>query len=75
MIVYRDLFAAAGGRDRADRSAAGLGAPVERAPIAASELGGLGDLLTPEGDLRSLPFHLADKGGMDGIFAARLKQR
>jgi 16S rRNA (cytosine967-C5)-methyltransferase len=51
------------------------GAPVERAPIAASELGGLGDLLTPEGDMRSLPFHLADKGGMDGFFAARLRRR
>ena len=51
------------------------GAPMERAPIAASELGGLGDLLTPDGDLRSLPFHLADKGGMDGFFAARLRRR
>jgi len=50
------------------------GAPVERLPIAASELGGLGDLVTPEGDMRSLPFHLAEKGGMDGFFAARLKK-
>jgi 16S rRNA (cytosine967-C5)-methyltransferase len=51
------------------------GVPVERAPIAASELGGLGDLLTAEGDLRSLPFHLGEKGGMDGFYAARLKKR
>ncbi len=51
------------------------GAPVERMPIAASEIGGLADLLTPEGDLRSLPFHLGEKGGMDGFFAARLTKR
>jgi len=51
------------------------GAPVERLPIAADELGGLGDLLTLEGDMRSLPFHLAEKGGMDGFFAARLRKR
>jgi len=51
------------------------GAPVERMPIGSSELGGLGDLLTPEGDLRSFPFHLGEKGGMDGFFAARLKKR
>jgi 16S rRNA (cytosine967-C5)-methyltransferase len=51
------------------------GAPVERLPISADELGGLGDLLTPEGDMRSLPFHLAEKGGMDGFYAARLRKR
>ena len=50
------------------------GAAIERLPIAASELGGLDDLVTPEGDMRSLPFHLADKGGMDGFYAARLKK-
>ncbi len=27
-----------------------------------------------EGDLRTLPFHWADKGGMDGFYAARLKR-
>lgn len=51
------------------------GAPVERVPMVAGELGGLADLLTPEGDMRSLPFHLGDKGGMDGFYAARLKKR
>jgi 16S rRNA (cytosine967-C5)-methyltransferase len=51
------------------------GAPVERLAIAADEVGGLGDLLTAEGDLRSLPFHLGEKGGMDGFYAARLKRR
>ena len=51
------------------------GAPLERLPITAGEVGGLGDILTAEGDLRSLPFHLAEKGGMDGFYAARLKRR
>jgi 16S rRNA (cytosine967-C5)-methyltransferase len=51
------------------------GAPVERLPIAVEEVGGLADSLNPEGDLRSLPFHLGEKGGMDGFYAARLKRR
>src|SRR6266404_9644533 len=51
------------------------GAPVERLPIALEEVGGLADILNPQGDLRSLPFHLGEKGGMDGFYAARLKRR
>ncbi|RAU23618.1 MFS transporter [Paramagnetospirillum kuznetsovii] len=50
------------------------GAPLIRIPIAAGELGGLGELITPLGDLRTLPCHLADKGGMDAFFAARLQR-
>lgn len=52
----------------------GSGAPVERVAIEASELGGLSDLITPEGDMRSLPFHLGEKGGMDGFYTARLRR-
>lgn len=48
------------------------GAPVRRQPIAAREVGGLAELVTPDGDLRTLPFHLAGQGGMDAFFAARL---
>jgi 16S rRNA (cytosine967-C5)-methyltransferase len=48
---------------------------VERRPIAAGEVGGLADLLTREGDLRTLPCHLGDQGGMDGFYAARLVRR
>jgi len=51
------------------------GAPVERLPIAATEVGGLADILNAAGDLRSLPFHLGEKGGMDGFYAARLIRR
>ena len=30
--------------------------------------------ITPKGDLTTLPFYRADKGGMDGFYAARLKR-
>jgi 16S rRNA (cytosine967-C5)-methyltransferase len=45
-----------------------------RQPIRPEEVGGLADLITPAGDLRSLPFHLTveeGRGGLDGFFAAR----
>ncbi len=45
-----------------------------RAPITAEELFGHGEWITPDGDLRTLPCHLPDKGGMDGFYAARLKR-
>jgi 16S rRNA (cytosine967-C5)-methyltransferase len=45
-----------------------------RRPITASSLGFHQELLTADGDLRSLPCHLAEQGGMDGFFAARLEK-
>jgi 16S rRNA (cytosine967-C5)-methyltransferase len=49
---------------------------VRRAPIEAGEVAGLGEILTPDGDLRTLPCHLphADPrlSGLDGFYAARL---
>jgi 16S rRNA (cytosine967-C5)-methyltransferase len=51
------------------------GAPVEPVPIQAAEVGGLAQLLTPAGELRSLPCHLAERGGMDGFYACRLRRR
>lgn len=50
----------------------GAGAPVRRVPVRAEEVGGLPELITAAGDLRTLPFHLGREGGMDGFFAARL---
>jgi 16S rRNA (cytosine967-C5)-methyltransferase len=51
---------------------------VRRKPIGVGELRGLDGLLTPEGDLRSLPCHWPDSetrmGGLDGFFAARLER-
>ncbi len=50
----------------------------QRRPISAPEVGGLAELLTPDGDLRTLPFHLPDPnpqlGGLDGFYAARLQR-
>src|ERR1700730_8173616 len=49
---------------------------MRRAPVEASEVAGLAEILTPEGDLRTLPCHLphADPrlSGLDGFYAARL---
>jgi 16S rRNA (cytosine967-C5)-methyltransferase len=49
---------------------------VRRAPVSAAEVAGLEDIVTPAGDLRTLPCHLAHAdpklGGLDGFYAARL---
>jgi 16S rRNA (cytosine967-C5)-methyltransferase len=49
---------------------------LRRAPIPASEVAGLAEIITADGDLRTLPCHLphADPrlGGLDGFYAARL---
>jgi 16S rRNA (cytosine967-C5)-methyltransferase len=49
---------------------------VRRAPIAAGEVAGLAEIVTAEGDLRTLPCHLPRDeprlGGLDGFYAARL---
>ena len=47
-------------------------AGLARAPLQETEVFGLSELLTADGDLRTLPCHLAGEGGMDGFFAARL---
>ncbi len=48
------------------------GAPIERRPISPAELDAPAEWITPEGDLRTLPFHLAEYDGIDGFYAARL---
>lgn len=48
---------------------------MERLPIRAEEIGGLSDLITDQGEVRVLPFHMADQGGMDGFFISRLVRR
>ena len=44
-----------------------------RLPLALDEVPDAA-LITHEGDLRTLPCHWADKGGMDGFYAARLER-
>ena len=49
---------------------------LERFPIRAKSLGAFEDsLITPKGDLRTLPCYLSDVGGMDGFYAARLAKK
>jgi 16S rRNA (cytosine967-C5)-methyltransferase len=49
---------------------------MRRVPIGAGEVAGLAEILTTEGDLRTLPSHLPHDdprlGGLDGFYAARL---
>lgn len=60
----------------ADRINAALaaGLPFERVPVTADEVGGMAELISDEGDVRTLPCHLSDMGGMDGFFVARLRR-
>ena len=51
------------------------GAPIERAPVAQAELHGLAVDITADGDVRTLPCHLAAQGGIDGFYIARLRRR
>jgi len=52
---------------------------LARAPIDPSEVSGLAEIVTAEGDLRTLPCHLPHQdprlGGLDGFYAARLVRR
>jgi 16S rRNA (cytosine967-C5)-methyltransferase len=61
------------GEGAVDR-ALGAGANLARVPVSAGEIAGLAEAITGQGDLRTLPCHWADRGGMDGFFAARLRR-
>jgi 16S rRNA (cytosine967-C5)-methyltransferase len=49
---------------------------LSRRPIAAGEVAGIAEFITPQGDLRTLPCHWDDPeprmSGLDGFFAARM---
>jgi 16S rRNA (cytosine967-C5)-methyltransferase len=49
---------------------------MRRVPIEANEVAGIREILTADGDLRTLPCHLPHHdprlGGLDGFYAARL---
>ncbi|WP_338822420.1 RsmB/NOP family class I SAM-dependent RNA methyltransferase [Bradyrhizobium septentrionale] len=51
-------------------------AGLRRAPVEKDEVAGLDDIITADGDLRTLPCHLPNAdprlGGLDGFYAARL---
>jgi 16S rRNA (cytosine967-C5)-methyltransferase len=52
---------------------------MQRVPIEAREVAGYGEIITAEGELRTLPCHLPHPdprlGGLDGFYAARLVRR
>ena len=45
-----------------------------REAVQPHEVFGLTQAISADGDLRTLPFHRADTGGMDGFYAARLRK-
>ena len=45
-----------------------------REKIAPKDIFGLSELIDASGDLRTLPCHFAQQGGMDGFYAARLRR-
>jgi 16S rRNA (cytosine967-C5)-methyltransferase len=45
-----------------------------RVKVTADDVFGMGELISAEGDLRTLPCHLGDKGGIDGFYAARFRR-
>ncbi|MBI1778194.1 MAG: methyltransferase domain-containing protein [Proteobacteria bacterium] len=49
------------------------GRRLERVPIEAGEVDGQSQFLTQAGELRTLPCHWPDLGGIDGFYAARLR--
>ena len=51
------------------------GAPVERKPLIPGENDAPSEWVTPDGDLRTLPCHLAEFDGVDGFYSARLVKR
>jgi 16S rRNA (cytosine967-C5)-methyltransferase len=43
-----------------------------RVPVTPEDVFGHGEWINKDGDLRTLPCHMADAGGMDGFYAARM---
>ena len=52
----------------------GSGAPVSVDAVRREEIPGLDDAVTADGALRTLPCHWAERGGIDGFYAARLRR-
>ena len=59
------------GAQRIEAACARLG--LRRAPLGAADVPGLAEAVTPAGDLATHPGLWAERGGMDGFFAARLQ--
>ncbi len=44
----------------------------QRLPLTPEDVSGCAEFITHDGDLRTLPCHWPDSGGLDGFYAARL---
>lgn len=51
------------------------GAPFDRVPVTAGEVGGLDEIVGVDSGVRTLPCHLGADGGMDGFYVARFIRR
>ena len=47
---------------------------LARENVSAADIGGIGEAITGDGDVRTLPWHLGAHGGMDGFYIARLRR-
>lgn len=74
LIVYCTCSLQAEEGEQQIRALLSTDAPVVLDPIKPIEAGTLTDIVTADGFLRTLPCHLAEQGGMDGFFAARLRR-
>jgi len=45
--------------------------PLKPYPIRADEIDGISEMLTPRGEIRALPYHWEEFGGIDGFYIAR----
>jgi 16S rRNA (cytosine967-C5)-methyltransferase len=54
--------------------AAALTQGWRRDPIRNGEIEGADDFITPDGDLRTLPSHWPEIGGLDGFYVARVRR-
>jgi len=50
-------------------------ADFSRVAVNADDVGGLEEFLAPAGDVRTLPCHMEEAGGVDGFFVARLRRQ
>jgi 16S rRNA (cytosine967-C5)-methyltransferase len=74
VVVYASCSLQPEEGPRVIEQALARGLPVARLSVEAGELEGLPVDLTDEGDVRTLPCHLAERGGLDGFFIARLRR-
>ena len=50
------------------------GLPVSMKPITPQDLPGISDMITDRGELRCLPYHWNEVGGMDGFYVVRFEK-